>query len=199
MRLFIDLDRDKTTGWEGYDFVVNRVNPGDSATVEKSTNSWNWQKTGSAEYVVNGKTLVIKIKRSLLGITTSTPINLEFKWSDNMQEDGNIMDFYVNGDVAPGGRFNYIYNETLISGLREVCPLTLTVSPNPSTKEFLIKAPVQLSSIVVYDLKGQAVDRIELGSSAYQVRFGSGLRPGIYVVLVSTKEGLRQKVKIIKH
>jgi len=29
-----------------------------------------------------------------------------------MQEDGNIMDFYVNGDVAPGGRFNYIYNVT---------------------------------------------------------------------------------------
>lgn len=199
MRLFIDVDRDKTTGWEGYDVVVNRVTPGDSATVEKSTTSWNWQKTGSAEYVVNGKTLVIKIKRSLLGITTSTPINLEFKWSDNMQEDGNIMDFYVNGDVAPGGRFNYIYNETLISGLKEVEPLTLTVSPNPSAKEFLIKAPVQLSSIVVYDLNGQAVDRVELGSSSCQVRFGSDLRPGIYVVLVTTKEGLKQNVKIIKH
>ncbi len=26
-----------------------------------------------------------------------------------MQEDGNIMDFYVNGDVAPGERFNYVY------------------------------------------------------------------------------------------
>ncbi len=28
-----------------------------------------------------------------------------------MQEDGNIMDFYVNGDVAPGGRFNFVYRE----------------------------------------------------------------------------------------
>jgi len=26
-----------------------------------------------------------------------------------MQENGNIMDFYVNGDTAPGGRFNYVY------------------------------------------------------------------------------------------
>jgi hypothetical protein len=26
-----------------------------------------------------------------------------------MQEIGNIMDFYVNGDTAPGGRFNYSY------------------------------------------------------------------------------------------
>lgn len=36
-------------------------------------------------------------------------INLEFKWNDNMQENGNIMDFYVNGDSAPGGRFNFVY------------------------------------------------------------------------------------------
>jgi len=109
MRLFIDVDRDKKTGWEGYDFVVNRTSPGDSAIVEKSSDSWNWQKVGGADYVINGKTLVLKIKRSLLGITDSSSINLEFKWSDNMQEDGNIMDFYVNGDVAPGGRFNYVY------------------------------------------------------------------------------------------
>ena len=26
-----------------------------------------------------------------------------------MQESGNIMDFYVNGDTAPGGRFNFVY------------------------------------------------------------------------------------------
>ena len=27
-----------------------------------------------------------------------------------MQENGNIMDFYVNGDTAPGGRFNFVYS-----------------------------------------------------------------------------------------
>lgn len=26
-----------------------------------------------------------------------------------MQENGNIMDFYVNGDTAPGGRFNFVF------------------------------------------------------------------------------------------
>jgi len=110
MRLFIDIDRDKSTGWEGYDFIINRSEPGDSAIVEKSQGSWNWTTAGSAAYVVDGKSLVLKIKRSVLGIEEGDVINLEFKWSDNMQEDGNIMDFYVNGDVAPGGRFNYIYN-----------------------------------------------------------------------------------------
>jgi hypothetical protein len=37
-------------------------------------------------------------------------VDIEFKWSDNMQSEGDIMDFYINGDVAPGGRFNYVYS-----------------------------------------------------------------------------------------
>jgi hypothetical protein len=56
--------------------------------------------------------LVLKVKKTALALTNTEPLNFEFKWSDNMQEDGNIMDFYVNGDVAPAGRFNYIYKET---------------------------------------------------------------------------------------
>ncbi len=109
MRLFIDIDRNKSTGWEGYDFVINRNSPEDSAAVEKSAAAWDWSMAGKAGYVLNGKTLVLKIPRSVLGIAADKAIDFEFKWSDNMQEDGNIMDFYVNGDVAPGGRFNYVY------------------------------------------------------------------------------------------
>jgi hypothetical protein len=109
MELYIDIDRRKSTGWEGYDFVVNRINPGDSAIVEKSENSWSWDFVGKAGYVINGKSLVIKMKRSALSLKEDQGINFEFKWSDNRQEDGNIMDFYVNGDAAPGGRFNYVY------------------------------------------------------------------------------------------
>ena len=44
----------------------------------------------------------------LLGIDGSREFRLEFKWADNMQEEGNIADFLVNGDVAPLGRFNYV-------------------------------------------------------------------------------------------
>ena len=36
-------------------------------------------------------------------------LDFEFKWSDNMQNDDDPLDWYVNGDMAPGGRFNYIY------------------------------------------------------------------------------------------
>ena len=109
MRLFIDTDRNHNTGWEGYDFVVNRVTPpNEKAVIEKNTGGWNWTKVGDADYKVSGNKLEMRIPRNLL---QSDGINMEFKWSDNMQEDGNIMDFYLNGDVAPGGRFNYVYQE----------------------------------------------------------------------------------------
>lgn len=42
----------------------------------------------------------------MLGIESEDFI-LNFKWSDNMQTDGDVMDFYVHGDAAPGGRYKY--------------------------------------------------------------------------------------------
>jgi len=111
MRLFIDIDRNKNTGWEGYNFVLNRTSPGSKASLESNVNNeWQWQSVGLCDYSINNNTLTVKIERSKLGLTDLSDLNFEFKWSDNMQEQGNLMDFYVNGDVAPAGRFNYIYN-----------------------------------------------------------------------------------------
>mgnify|MGYP003308982899 CR=1 FL=1 len=36
-------------------------------------------------------------------------VKFNFKLSDNMQNDGDILDFYKSGDVAPGGRFTFVY------------------------------------------------------------------------------------------
>lgn len=109
MMLFIDIDRDKSTGWAGYDYVVNRRSPtSDEVIVEKCIGkSWIWLRSGTAKYKVNGNALDIAIPKSLLKVS-GTP-DFEFKWSDNMQKPGDVMDFYVSGDAAPGGRFNYVY------------------------------------------------------------------------------------------
>ena len=115
MTLFIDTDRVKTNGWEGYDFVVNRTAPKDGKTaIERyvrtvDPKSFTWEKVADAEIAVNGKTLTLSVPRTALGVLP--PLCFEFKWSDNMQDEGNLMDFYVNGDVAPGGRFNYVFAE----------------------------------------------------------------------------------------
>lgn len=114
MCLFIDVDRDKSSGWQGYDFVLNRISPdGKKAVLERNQgNGWCWQKAADVEYAVKGNQMEVRIKKKLLGIEGDT-VDLEFKWSDNMQEEGNIMDFYVNGDVAPSGRFNFVYTTPL--------------------------------------------------------------------------------------
>jgi hypothetical protein len=110
MMLLIDTDRNKSTGWNGYDFIVNRVGPkGNRAFVEKNVGGrWEWETVGSARLAVNFNKLELEISKSTLGVNDL--IDLEFKWNDNMQENGNIMDFYVNGDTAPGGRFNFVYS-----------------------------------------------------------------------------------------
>jgi hypothetical protein len=111
MMLFINIDRDRATGWNGYDYVVNRITPGKKAVIEKNVGGrWEWEQTAEIDYAVTGNRLELKIPRPVLGVSGKT-IDMEFKWNDNMQEDGNIMDFYINGDTAPGGRFNFHYRE----------------------------------------------------------------------------------------
>lgn len=112
MLLFIDIDRDKSTGWNGYDYIVNRISPTSRKVfVEKNVgNRWEWQKAAKSSYAVKNNKIEIKIERKKLNLD-GKPVQIEFKWNDNMQENGNIMDFYVNGDTAPGGRFNFVYSE----------------------------------------------------------------------------------------
>lgn len=110
MMLLIDTDRNKSTGWNGYDFIVNRINPkGNKAVIEKNVGGrWEWQSVAQTKFAVSNNKLELEINRSILNLK-GKEIDMEFKWNDNMQENGNIMDFYVNGDTAPGGRFNFVY------------------------------------------------------------------------------------------
>ena len=71
---------------------------------------WIWRDCGEAAMKVDDNRMMLRIPRKVLGMEDRT-LDFEFKWSDNMQDEGNLMDFYVNGDVAPGGRFNYVYSE----------------------------------------------------------------------------------------
>lgn len=52
----------------------------------------------------------IRIPRSLLG-EFGKSLNIEFKWSDNMQEEGNIMDFYVNGLMRPRAAVAILFDD----------------------------------------------------------------------------------------
>ena len=85
-----------------------RKKPSAQALLERSTEGWDWQEAGRIPFRVAGRRLELAIPRDLLGLT-GEKLTLEFKWVDNMQNPGDIMDFYQYGDVAPPGRFNYVY------------------------------------------------------------------------------------------
>ena len=108
MMLFIDTDRSKETGWEGYDVVLNRSAPG---VLEKSSKGWNWSKATPVDFNVTGCEMELVIPRSALELPAEQPLDIEFKWVDNLNRPGDIMGFYNCGDAAPGGRFNYWCSE----------------------------------------------------------------------------------------
>lgn len=110
LNLFIDIDRKRQTGWEGYDYMISGHSANGKATLLRSDNGWNWSKVADVEYRVDGNSLELVIPRKSLGLTRGNAVEFEFKWVDNMQREGDVYEFYLNGDAAPIGRFNFLYS-----------------------------------------------------------------------------------------
>jgi hypothetical protein len=110
MTLFLNTDRTRSTGWEGYDFAVN-LGARTASTTTLSQNSgtnWNWTSVRSdIAWKVSGNQLMLAIPRTALGLTNE-PFSLDFHWSDNFQTN-DIAGFFLYGDTAPERRFNYRY------------------------------------------------------------------------------------------
>lgn len=109
MRIFIDSDTSGISpNWEGFEYVINRTDATENTVIiEKSKGGWEFEQVGTATYKVDGSKMEIVIPASALNMEDNVSFN--FKLSDNMQTDGEIMDFYKSGDVAPGGRFTFVY------------------------------------------------------------------------------------------
>lgn len=48
----------------------------------------------------------LSVPKTALGIESPSFV-LEFKWLDNTQAPGEIMDLYTHGDTAPSGRLRF--------------------------------------------------------------------------------------------
>ncbi len=109
MNLYIDADANPETGWNGYEYLLNRTQNGKTCSIQRFVDGeWKFEDAGEADYVVNGKTIQIKVSAADLGLGET----FDFKWADNSVDDGQIMQFLDLGDAAPDGRFNYRYTET---------------------------------------------------------------------------------------
>lgn len=118
MNLYIDSDQNNQ-GWETFEYVVNKsAASADTLVLERFTNGYESEKVADVEYNVDGRYMVVKIPKSALNLT-GDDYTINFSWTDNVHDEGDyskysgdIMDFYISGDVAPGGRFKYSYIST---------------------------------------------------------------------------------------
>jgi hypothetical protein len=80
--------------------------------LEKNTDGWKWEKVAKVEVVASGNELMLAVPCQALGLPPGDAVQLDFKWWDNAQKTGDIMDTYLSGDCAPEGRFNYRFTNT---------------------------------------------------------------------------------------
>jgi len=116
MWLFINKDMDWTTGWQGYDYLVNfsPVSATQTTLKQATTTAWSWTTLSSTiAYAVNGNKMEICIPRASLGLGSGAT-EFYFKWADNVQTPGNIADFSMVGDSAPNRRLAYHYKSNAV-------------------------------------------------------------------------------------
>ena len=106
MLLLINSDQDYSTGWCGYDFLINKnmLNPGCSEILEYKDGGW--KSAGKASYAVRGNKLELSFPLSVLRLGGKS-ISFDFKWADNPGSLEDPISMCVHGDTAPNRRFNY--------------------------------------------------------------------------------------------
>ncbi len=113
MKLYINSDADASTGWYGYDYIVN-YEPKDAftSTIAKYTGkdgAYGFESFMDISYRVKGNQMMIAVPLEALGIENYHAIEIEFKWADSKTSYDEMENFYCDGDMAPLGRLNYVY------------------------------------------------------------------------------------------
>lgn len=108
MLLLIDADNDSSTGWYGYDFIVNRkVNDPRSTTLMRyEATSGEWIDAVEVPMRYAGNRLELSLPREVLGLAGDN-FTFDFKWADNPSELEDPISLCLDGDTAPNRRFNY--------------------------------------------------------------------------------------------
>ncbi|MBR5661270.1 MAG: hypothetical protein IKW99_06935 [Bacteroidales bacterium] len=106
MLLLIDSDQDSSTGWYGYDFIVNKKVVDGKHTTVMSYSDGTWKEVATVSYKVSGNEMELAIPASILGVGGDF-VSFDFKWADNVGELVDPISLCLHGDTAPNRRFNY--------------------------------------------------------------------------------------------
>lgn len=108
MLLVIDADNNSSTGWYGYDFLINKQikDEGTTTLMRYDESKAEWVEVAELPMAYSENKLEISVPRELLGLTGDAFV-FDFKWSDNPVELKDPISFCTDGDAAPNRRFNY--------------------------------------------------------------------------------------------
>lgn len=123
MQLYVDTDGSVETGWYGYDYIVNyRAKDTFTTTVAKYSGNdggYGFTSVGEISYRAKDNQMMIAVPLEMLGIEGYKEINIQFKWADSTTTYDEMEDFYCDGDVAPLGRLNYVY-QNYVPGVSQI-------------------------------------------------------------------------------
>lgn len=143
MNLYIDSDQENQ-GWETFDYVINKSPASEKTLVlEKFIDGYASEKVADVEYSVDGRYMTVKVPKSAIGVS-GYDYTINFAWTDNVHDEGDyskysgdIMDFYISGDVAPGGRFKYSYVSTYDNAGKEAPVVDEETTENNTSTEVI--------------------------------------------------------------
>ncbi len=123
MQLYVDVDSSTETGWYGYDYIINyQAKDHFTTTVAKCTSAlglYKFEVVGEVNYQAKNNQMMISVPMEMLGIEGYKEICLQFKWADSKTTYDEMEDFYIDGDCAPLGRMNYVY-QNYIPGVSQI-------------------------------------------------------------------------------
>ena len=108
MLLMIDADNNSSTGWYGYDFIINKSVKSDRTTslMRYDAEKTEWAEVADIAMRYAENHLELTIPRHLLNLTEDK-FTFDFKWADNPAELADPISLCTDGDTAPNRRFNY--------------------------------------------------------------------------------------------
>ncbi len=202
MLLFINADKNKQTGWEGFDYALNlKVTSDRKASLSKwGTNSWN--ETAQVDYRYAGKELEIAVPLAGLGLKAAADITVDFQWADNIQKLGDITEFFLNGDVAPDRRANYRFETSIwpstnllthkaVGSSEQLAIRQITWGKSGEMEIAWHRQPQSVLPINfrLVDIKGQVVGQeSRLPAAMHRLTFNTIDIDGLYFLLVSQGE-----------
>lgn len=108
MLLLVDADQNVSTGWCGYDFLLNnKVIDADTTTLMRyDSKSQSWVDPVEVQYACAGSALEVCVPRKVLGLAGDA-CSFDFHWADHPAELKDAISLCTDGDSAPNRRFNY--------------------------------------------------------------------------------------------